>query len=71
MRCQSRRKGCERGIKDKQSRRYLGAAENRGRLFSTNFRANPRLDFYSAKPFTNSTTLRNAMPDGPLAIQGF
>lgn len=30
------------------------------------------LSFYThAKPFTNSTRLRNAMPDGPFAIQGF
>ena len=26
---------------------------------------------YLAKPFTNSTTLRSAIPDGPLAIHGF
>jgi hypothetical protein len=26
---------------------------------------------YAAKPFTNSTRLRNAIPDGPFAIQGF
>jgi len=24
-----------------------------------------------AKPFTNSTRLRNAIPEGPFAIQGF
>ncbi len=26
---------------------------------------------YVAKPFTNSTRLRKAIPDGPFAIQGF
>jgi hypothetical protein len=27
--------------------------------------------FYFAKPLTNSTRLRSAIPDGPFAIHGF
>jgi hypothetical protein len=27
-------------------------------------------DLYALHPFTNSTKLRNAIPDGPLAIHG-
>ncbi len=34
-------------------------------------RVNPWPDLYLAKLFTNSTRLRNAIPDGPFAIHGF
>jgi hypothetical protein len=31
----------------------------------------PAVTVYFVKPLTNSTRLRNAIPDGPLAIHGF
>ncbi len=73
MRCQSPRKGCETGNKRQQSRGYLGTKTEKlwwliFSLISVRIRGSI---FYLAKPFTNSTTLRSAIPDGPLAIQGF
>ena len=38
---------------------------------SAKIRADPWLMSYPAKPFTNSTKLRRAIPDGPFAIHGF
>ena len=40
-----------------------GPAKNFHRILPRNY--------YPAKPFTNSTRLRSATPDGPFAIQGF
>lgn len=41
-------------------------------MSSAEIRANPwPAASQFVKPFTNSTKLRNAIPDGPLAIHGF
>jgi hypothetical protein len=71
MRCQSPRKGCETGNK-REKPRILRNENGKAvwLVFSLSSSESPAI-FYLAKPFTNSTTLRSAIPDGPLAIQGF